>query len=385
VDSNALCLSRFSKYTRRFHRVPNAGTNPLEYLQSVHDILAKGAFDVFLPTHEQAFLIAAFKNVLPASVAIALAPFSSFRMLQSKVDQARALASIGIPQPSYQVGFTREEFDKPHVHFPAYFKLAYSSSSLAVWKVTNLGELYGAINAVDQGRLKEFGAILQESADGEVERTQAIFQNGQLTAVHQYRQALLGAGGGDAIKESVRRPEVDDCLGRIGTALTWHGALSFDYVWDAANHTPRFIDCNARLVEPINGLISGVDLTIAWLRAAYGAPVPNTLPLRGRGGIRTKLAFQCSFERVLKTGSRFSVVLDLFRQILNLGRYDATQEELHPFREDPLSAIPMLYILGRLILTPKAANKLITNVPTSYGLQEPAIRLCLQTGAAHAH
>ena len=64
---------------------------------------------------------------------------------------------------------------------------------------------------------------------------------------------------------------------RIGHALDWHGALSFDYIREEATGTPRFIDANPRLVEPMNAWLSGVDLPGALLRISLGET-----PLRRR-------------------------------------------------------------------------------------------------------
>ena len=46
---------------------------------------------------------------------------------------------------------------------------------------------------------------------------------------HAYRQVAAGVGGGEAIKQSVSRPQCAACLDKIGRRLDWHGALSVDY------------------------------------------------------------------------------------------------------------------------------------------------------------
>ena len=59
----------------------------------------------------------------------------------------------------------------------------------------------------------------------------------------------------------MRRPDVRAYVERIGAALNWHGALSFDYILNAVTGVPLFFDANPRLVEPMNAWLSGVDLT----------------------------------------------------------------------------------------------------------------------------
>jgi len=103
---------------------------------------------------------------------------------------------------------------------------------------------------------------------GALERTQAVFDHGRLVASHIYRQVVEGPGGGDVLKISLNRAEVRRTVGADRTALTWHGALSFDYILDDATQTAHFIDANPRLVEPMNAWLSGVDLPGALLQVS---------------------------------------------------------------------------------------------------------------------
>jgi hypothetical protein len=72
------------------------------------------------------------------------------------------------------------------------------------------------------------GLLVQEAVIGALERTQAVFDQGRLVAYHIYRQVAEGPSGGDVLKISVQRPEIRSLVERIGSALVWHGALSFD-------------------------------------------------------------------------------------------------------------------------------------------------------------
>src|SRR6516165_9444901 len=57
VDPNPTCICRFSHWTKRAHRCPPASSDPIGYLNTVNSLLATGAFDVLLPTNEQAWLL----------------------------------------------------------------------------------------------------------------------------------------------------------------------------------------------------------------------------------------------------------------------------------------------------------------------------------------
>ena len=70
-------------------------------------------------------------------------------------------------------------------------------------------------------------------------------------------------------------------MAALGAFLDWHGALSADVILGPDG--PRFIDINPRLVEPVNALASGVDLTGALLEVARSGSAAPTADGRARG------------------------------------------------------------------------------------------------------
>ena len=91
-------------------------------------------------------------------------------------------------------------------------------------------DLQQAIQELEAGGGFDEPLLVQELAPGVLEHAQAVFSDGRLIGCHAYRQLSRGAGGGDARKESVRRPEVRGHLAQLGERLHWHGALSVDYI-----------------------------------------------------------------------------------------------------------------------------------------------------------
>jgi biotin carboxylase len=68
----------------------------------------------------------------------------------------------------------------------------------------------------------------------------------------------------------VDHPPVRDHLVILGQALEWHGPLALDYLFDEATGNPTYIECNPRLVEPMNATLSGVNLADLTVRVALG-------------------------------------------------------------------------------------------------------------------
>ena len=98
-DSNPMCIGRFSRFVRHFHRCPAWAADPKGYLDFILGRLDTDRYDVLLPVHEQAFLFAAARDRLAPRAGIALADFQSFLLIQSKTAFARLLDQIGLPQP----------------------------------------------------------------------------------------------------------------------------------------------------------------------------------------------------------------------------------------------------------------------------------------------
>ena len=195
---------------------------------------------------------------------------------------------------------------------------------------------------------------------------------GRLIASHIYRQVAGGPGGGDVLKRSVKRPEARALVERIGAALAWHGALSFDYIVEAASGTPRFIDANPRLVEPMNAWLSGIDLVGALLRVTLGVAQPQQP--EGRSGVLTRLGLMGLLDAARRRSLRRDVLAELVLLLRGSGRYRDAGEELTPLRADPWSAAPFSLVAAKLLLNPASAGRMAASTVRAYSLSAKAVR-----------
>jgi hypothetical protein len=198
--------------------------------------------------------------------------------------------------------------------------------------------------------------LVQQFITGPVEHVQAVFRKGRLAGIHMYRQVVRGAGGGDAVKESVWRDEVQDHVSRIGKALKWHGGLSLDYIVADPGERLVYIDCNPRLVEPMSARLAGADLAGLLVGVSLGDGPKDII--RGQPGTRTHLAMQALLGCALRTGSRRAVLRECLDVMLGRGAYDNSREELTPVRTDWQSGIPLLMTAVMLLFNPGAAEHL---------------------------
>ena len=356
-DPSPYCLVRFSRFVDRFHRCPGLRDDPAGFLSFVERLLAARHFDVLLPTHEQGFLFARARQRLEGRVGLALPSFANYRTVHSKAGFSRLLDRLGLPQPATAIVKSEREL-RDAIRFPCLVKTSVGTASRGIWLVRDDNDLEGVLQDLNTQGLSANGAfadevLVQDLIAGTTEKAQSVFCRGQLIGFHAYRQMAAGAGGGEAIKQSVSRPQVRAHLATIGQELAWHGALSVDYLLPDEGATPRLIDCNPRLVEPMSAYLAGVDLVGLLLRVSQGeAP---TAAAESREGVRTHLAMQALLGCASRGGTRRDVIRECWRLLTGSGPYADSIEELTPVRLDWISAVPVAMIVISLLIAPKLA------------------------------
>jgi biotin carboxylase len=318
------------------------------------------AVDVLLPIHEQGFLFARVQQRLQGRVGLALPGFENYRTAHSKAGFSRLLDRLVLPQPATRIVKSEREL-REAIKFPSVIKTSVGTASRGIWFVRSEADLDRALRDLHARDLDANGVfadevLVQEFVAGTTEKAQAVFCRGRLLGFHAYRQIAAGAGGGEAIKQSVARPEMRALLATIGEKLDWHGALSVDYVMPDAGVTPLLIDCNPRLVEPMSAYLAGVDLVGLLLRVSLGETAAAAPA--GREGVRTHLAMQVLLGCASRGGTRREVFRECRRLLTGGGPYAMSAEELTPVRLDWLSAVPLAMMAILLLAAPKLAVKL---------------------------
>jgi predicted ATP-grasp superfamily ATP-dependent carboligase len=354
-DPSPYGLARFSRFVEKFHNCPGLRDDPAGFLRFVEGLLAARHFDVLLPIHEQGFLFARVRQRLQDRVGLALPSFENYRIAHSKAGFSRLLEELGLPQPATRivnsVGALREA-----VRFPCMVKTSIGTASRGIWRVRNDDELTQAVRELDAIGAFAGEVLVQDFAAGATEKAQAVFCRGQLLGFHAYRQIAAGAGGGEAIKQSVARPAVRAHVAAIGQRLAWHGALSVDYILPEDETAPLLIDCNPRLVEPMSAYLAGVDLVGLLLEVSQGQ-TPAMAP-ESRAGVRTHLALQALLGCASRGGRRRDIISECWRLLMGGGPYAGSREELTPVRLDWISAVPLVTTAMALLVVPKLAATL---------------------------
>jgi ATP-grasp domain-containing protein len=353
-DPSAVCLARFSRFVSKFHCCPGLRDGPVGYLSFVEKLLTERTFDVLLPIHEQGFAFARVKGRLETRAGLALPAFESYRTAHSKAGFSRLLDELQLPQPVTRIVTSSSEL-RDAVRFPCVVKTSIGTASRGIWFVRDDAALMTALQELGAKDAFAGEVLVQDLIAGSTEKAQAVFSHGKLLGFHAYRQIAAGAGGGEAIKQSVRRPTLRADVATIGKRLGWHGALSVDIIMpEEGSHL--FIDCNPRLVEPMSAYLAGLDLVDLLLQVSLGKtpePAPDS-----REGARTHLAMQALLGCAARGGTRRKIFRESIRVAAGRGPYADSVEELTPVRRDWISAVPLATIALALLANPKLAGTL---------------------------
>jgi hypothetical protein len=370
-DPTPWCIARFSRFVQKFHPCPPLRDEPAGYLACVERLLATGRFDVLLPTHEQGLLFARVAERLRGRAGLALPPFESYRTAHNKARFSRLVGELGLPQPTTTIVNSVDELRRA-ISFPAAVKTAIGTASRGVWQVRDQHDIDRLTHELAASGAFFDAVLVQQWIAGTTEKAQSVFCRGRLTGFHAYRQILPGVGGGEAIKESVSRPNVRAMLERIGERLAWHGALSVDYLLPERDPTPHLIDCNPRLVEPMSAYAAGTDLVGALLRISLG----ETPALLGesRAGVRTHLAMQAVLGCAARGGTRRDLLREAFCICRGREPYHASCEELTPAKADWISAVPVGLTMIMLLVSPHVGVRLALGGFGAHLLSQQSIR-----------
>jgi len=371
-DPSPVCLARFSRFVRKFHRCPGLRDDPAGFLAFVEGLLAAQPFDVLLPIHEQGFLLARAQHRLPDRVGLALPDFESYRAVHNKAGFSRLLDALGLPQPPTRIVRSADEL-RGAIRFPCVVKTSIGTASRGVRFVRDDADLERALHELGAGGAFAGEVLVQDFVAGAIEKAQGVFCRGRLLGFHAYRQIAAGAGGGEAIKQSVGRPQLRELLATIGAKLAWHGALSVDTILPDSGATPLLIDCNPRLVEPMSAYLAGLDLVGLLLRISLGeTPEPAG---ESRAGVRTHLAMQALLGCAARGATRRQLVRECWRLSIRSGPYAGSAEELTPWRLDWTSAVPLAMIAIILLAAPASAPRLARGGWGGHLLDLDSIRL----------
>jgi predicted ATP-grasp superfamily ATP-dependent carboligase len=373
IDPDSLCQCRFSSYVRRFTKSPSFAQQPGEFLRFVAKLVRERGYDVLLPTHEQVYLLSRFRDAFVPYVGLALPPFAALERMQNKAEFSRLLSELKLPQPDSVIVRSRGELNRPW-QFPFYFKLAHSTAGGGVFRIETRGELEN--RAAELEANEKFGvhgeAVIQQPGRGVLSTVQAVFNQGTLVGIHSFEARQLGVGGMSTARISADHPLVREHVAQIGNYLDWHGALFIDYFYERETGRPQYIECNPRIGETVNAMLSGINLPQLLVQVSLGESPPPA-PL-GRAGVRTHNLFMALMSLAYDGQGRGALVREIRDWVRGRGLYENSEDDLTRPHEDGLSRLPRLWIMAQLLAWPGIARRIVAKTVENYSLPESATK-----------
>ena len=364
VTSAAMPIAKFSRWCRGVHYAPAPSVDPVGYLREVDALMASGRFDALLPTHEQAWLFAAGRHLLPHA-SVAVASFEAFDKVESKVAFAKTLDELNLPQPRWRLVGREDDLDA--LGFPVWLKAAYSTAGRGVRHAQNHQEAAASWTELggDGGEV-----MLQEGAAGTYGQVQGLFEQGRLVAAAISEQVAVGAGGSAAARLSVDHPAAVEGLRRLGVHLDWHGGLDLDYFH--VDGQPMFIECNARLVEPGNAAAAGVDLPSLLLAMTAGTNLPQ-IPQMTRAGVTTRSTMAIALGAAERIGTRRAILTAVGRAVARSAPLEGSSEVLTPVLRDFPSIVPFTVATALVLTRPSKVAGLAGDTVSRYRVTRTAV------------
>jgi hypothetical protein len=134
--------------------------------------------------------------------------------------------------------------------------------------------------------------------------------------------------------------------------------------------SPTFIDVNPRLVEPMNALLSAVDLTGAMLSLSQSRPPPSQP--EGRASVRTMQLLLVVLEAARQARSRPTIAREFIKAVRLEGVYEGAIEELTPIHDDWLTADPVAAAPAGTLVRPSLGRRLSSHAANPYSLTPTA-------------
>jgi hypothetical protein len=150
--------------------------------------------------------------------------------------------------------------------------------------------------------------------------------------------------------------------------------MFLEYLYDLETESIEYIECNPRIGEPVNALLSGVDLVAALVAVSQGGQdlsfgsFGETTP-----GVRSHIGFIALIGRASEGATRRELLQEWRDMARHRGTYQNAENEMTRPAVDCLSRIPADFVLARLLARPQAANQMVETTVAHYALPHSAV------------
>ena len=264
-DNSNLAMTRFSRYCKKFVKVPDPFSSPQHYAEEVFKLSEKYNIDCILPIHEDVIALYRYTAVNPTSLPVMLAP--DLDILQQVMDKSimRKIASeTGIPLPFSGEYTSRSELasllDRMLQHYKkVIMKPRHGNSGKGIYVLDSTDDIEKSINLFEKnyGKIENQKPVVEQFIEGDVFGVCFLAKNGVISLQFSERYIMSKSGGmGTSVyREPYNSASLHESAKKLASRLNWSGIGHFDFIGNG-NDTFYFLEMNPRLWGGINNSIA---------------------------------------------------------------------------------------------------------------------------------
>ncbi|BCX49875.1 ATP-grasp domain-containing protein [Haloferula helveola] len=250
-DHQSFFMSRFSRYCSGWFQYPHFHADTDGFISAVVDYIMKHDIGVYIPSHEEGFLVAKHRDRFPDSVHVAVADYEAIRTLDHKLHAQQLAEELGVPHPAtFEIGSESSlETSLPHLPEKGVIKVPFSHGSHGVSFFENHSELRERWARVMAEQPEGAPApIVQQFVHGTIQTVMVLAEKGEVKANFARRNVReKETFGGAAVKcESILFPEALEDATRIVRHLSYSGVAMFEYIVDRESGERWLMEVNPR-------------------------------------------------------------------------------------------------------------------------------------------
>jgi len=238
-----------SRYCSGSFVYPSPYLFPHEFIEAVIAAARRFETKVYLPVHEEIFVVAKYKELFPDWLTIPITTLDNLYRCYDKATTMQLCEQLGVPLPKTFYPTSVDEVGAlvDNASFPLIIKLRRSNSGKGikrVWEPNNLIESYEQIM-----RIASYPPIIQEYIEGEsyFEIDVCYNKGKEVASFCRKNIRFKSKDGGSASKAlSIEAPEMLAATRKIFEYLGWHGVASCEFVHSSKTGKSYLFEINPR-------------------------------------------------------------------------------------------------------------------------------------------
>ena len=183
-DHQRVFMSRFSRYSKKWFQYPHYLDDPEGFVDRVATYIEENNIGTYLPSHEEGFVVAKYRNKFPDIVNIPISTIELINQLDNKILAERLARSLGVSTPrTYDVS-TKTSFENQINDLPkkGVIKISHSHGSHGVLFYHSNEGLSEQWHKLQQTKAPDDQLLVQEFIEGQIYTVTVLCEKGTVYA-----------------------------------------------------------------------------------------------------------------------------------------------------------------------------------------------------------